>query len=446
MKFLAILKDSLREAMDTKVMYFTLGLSLVIILLMGSLSFRPMSIDEQIQSDLRFVTRLIHLAPQGKGLNLGMEDFQETNPEAVPWERDYRFTYVITLPEKNTDQARQMVPHDLKTVQEQFRDTLSWADQVEVTAETPKPTELRFNVQTTGTRIKDRRGWTHEPSLFFGALPLAFMKSSLSGLIDLLTDKVIAAFGAGFIILLSTIVTAFFIPNMLHKGTVDLLLAKPMHRTTLLIYKFIGGLSFMFINTLVIFSGIWLVLGLRTGMWLHGLLLCVLVLTYQFAIFYAVSTLMGVLTRSPIVAILMSCLTWLLVFGIGWGYRWVDAIRPEKVAKMPEELQLLQPRLPSWVFPTVDAIHLLTPHYKDLDVLVTRLLHRDLGKAPKSDRQGRGRGSVTIGEHKLEGESPSQDTDQELSSINWTESLTVTTGYIIVLVGLACWRFAVKDY
>lgn len=56
MKFLAILKDSLREAMDTKVIYFTLGLSVLLILLTASLSFRPVPVDEQVRDFTRTMT------------------------------------------------------------------------------------------------------------------------------------------------------------------------------------------------------------------------------------------------------------------------------------------------------------------------------------------------------------------------------------------------------
>jgi ABC-type transport system involved in multi-copper enzyme maturation permease subunit len=48
---------------------------------------------------------------------------------------------------------------------------------------------------------------------------------------------------------------------MLRKGTVDLLLVKPMSRITLLLFKFIGGLTFIFLTTAFIVSGLWLVLG-----------------------------------------------------------------------------------------------------------------------------------------------------------------------------------------
>jgi len=48
MKFLAILKDSFREALDSKVFYAMIGLSLLLILLVGSVSFKPLSADEAL--------------------------------------------------------------------------------------------------------------------------------------------------------------------------------------------------------------------------------------------------------------------------------------------------------------------------------------------------------------------------------------------------------------
>ena len=117
--------------------------------------------------------------------------------------------------------------------------------------------------------------------------------------------------------LIGAIITSFYIPNMLRKGTVDLLIAKPIHRAALLLYNFVGGLSFMFLNTVVVVVGIWLVAGLRSGLWARRSSGCILILTFQFAIFYAVSTVFAVLTRSPIVAILAACFTWVLLWRSG---------------------------------------------------------------------------------------------------------------------------------
>ena len=50
MKYLAILKDSFREAIDSKVLYVTVGLSLLLTLLVVSISFRPVPADEALQT------------------------------------------------------------------------------------------------------------------------------------------------------------------------------------------------------------------------------------------------------------------------------------------------------------------------------------------------------------------------------------------------------------
>ncbi len=55
--------------------------------------------------------------------------------------------------------------------------------------------------------------------------------------------------------------------------------------------------------TAVAVGGVWVVVGLRTGVWSPGLLYSVGGITFYFAILYSVSTLFGVLTRSTLVAI-----------------------------------------------------------------------------------------------------------------------------------------------
>jgi hypothetical protein len=445
MRYLSILRDSLREALDSKVIYFTFGLSVLVVLVIGSVTFRPVEAQEQFERYSRQLTWLLGLAMQGNGPEHKVEAFEQTNEKEKPWQRDYRFAYIQ---EFKSDKAMQdardknvlLTPRQL---QQAFQQDFAWIDKVEVTdAPAGDPKVIRYEVKTTGAKVSDRRGWIYEPRLFFGALPMPIFQSSLSGAVDFIADKIIGTFGAAVIMLLSTIITAFFVPNMLRKGTIDLLLAKPIQRWTLLVYKFIGGLTFMFLNTTVTMAGIWLALGIQTGLWANGLLVCVFIFTFQFAIFYVVSTLMAVLTRSPIVAILVSVVAWALLLGIGWGYRIVDNLRPEKMAEiMRERKERAQawappgqkveeppdqaPVVPKWVFVMADIVHFATPHYKDLDVLTTRLIRHDvLDPASKQHEQ----------------------LDKQVSSINWTESVTVTTGFIGLMLGLACWRFAVRDY
>jgi hypothetical protein len=429
MKYLAILKDSLREALDTKVIYFTLGLSGLFLLLVASLSFRAVPAEEQFRRSTEFLTRLLGRFTKGQGPRFSIEDFSSSNPDAPAWQQDYRFSYVIEFQdEKAVEQLKKEKENPLagKRLAEQLKAEFPWIDEVEVREITPtNPKEIRSQVETKGSAVEDRRAWVYEPQLFFGALPMPFLQMSLAKMVEFITDDLIGTWGAGITMLLSTVITAFFIPNMLRKGTVDMLLAKPIHRTTLLIYKFIGGLTFMFLNTLVIVVGVWLILGLRTNLWMPRFPLTLFIFTFQFAVFYSMSTLMAVLTRSPIVAILATVAFWAILFGIGIGYRIIDNLRPERIAELREQEQDMMPKLPSWVFITADVVHFVTPHYKDLDVLTTKLIRHDLMDADNARLK---------------------EIDKQARSVNWTESLSVTIGYIVILVGLSCLWFATRDY
>jgi hypothetical protein len=227
-----------------------------------------------------------------------------------------------------------------------------------------------------------------------------------------LEDWIVGWAGAVIALLLSTIITAFFIPNMLRKGAIDLLLAKPIHRSVLLIYKYIGGLAFMLINTTVIVGGIWLVLGLRSGIWGPGFLMAIPVWTFEFAILYAVSSLFAVLTRSPVVAILMTCLAWGVFFGVGKGYQAIEQART-----------FLE--VPNWATVTADTVHFVLPRYKDLDVLLERQITGDL----------------------LDEDNPTRKANEEFySSIHWGQTIGFCLGWIVLLLGATCWWFATRDY
>ena len=424
MKFLAILRDSVREAIDTKVFYATLVVSCLIVLLMASVTYRQVPTEEQFRRFTSTMNWVSGFALPGKPVSFDIVDFQQTNDAEEPWRGDYRFTLrVVVANEQDVEDAKRVgIVPSASQLQDQWKQ-LPWVDQMKVTElKTGKANDFQFLVETKGSKVTDRRGWPHEPALFFGAVPLPIFQRPLAKLIEFIADDLIGTFGAGITMLLSTIITAFFIPNMLRKGSIDVVLAKPIHRVTLLVYKYVGGLTFMFLNTVVIVAGIWLVLGLQTRLWVTGLLACVLVFTFQFAIFYAVSTVMAVLTRSPIVAILTSIGAWVLFFGIGWGYRFVDSVRPDRMADLPREQRL---ELPAWLYVTADIVHFVTPHYKDLDALTTKLIRSDLVESGSSQRQR---------------------PDSDSGSINWTETIVVTVLFIVVMLALACWRFSVKDY
>jgi ABC-type transport system involved in multi-copper enzyme maturation permease subunit len=199
---------------------------------------------------------------------------------------------------------------------------------------------------------------------------------------------------------------------MLRKGTVDLLLAKPVSRPGLLLYKYVGGLTFMVLNTIVLVFGLWVALGLRSGIWEFAILLMIPVLTLECALFYALSTLLAVLTRSPVVCILGCFLLWGVLFGLGWGH-WVAAMAAE--GRGDES--------PGWFTSTLMVAHKVMPHYLDFDWLVDRTVMEHM--QPEANR-----GQIAL----------------KYGMYSWSESLGVTSLYIVFLLGLSCWRFWAKDY
>jgi ABC-type transport system involved in multi-copper enzyme maturation permease subunit len=485
MKFFAILRDSVREALDAKVIYFVFGLTALFLVGLGSLSFQPEPAEKGLDA-------IVQRFPGGQAmgqrppLTYEVEHLQQTNEPAPAWKGEYRYDLVVREnapepppreaedgpappppPQAPRGQFRAIVlmtnlmtkTEDEMTPQERadrkrlrnllfaaaraggkpgpevqkaaaelageikavpaaqlegfLKKQLAASGALEVTnvkLTDEKPGEYRFQVGCQA-RPETVRTWPHSLVVLYGALTIP-AKLGVGPVVYTLQDVLVAGVGAGVAMLLSTVITAFFIPNMLRKGTIDLLLSKPLHRWGLLLSKYVGGLTFMFVITFVAVAGAWLVLGLRSGLWGTGFLLSIPVLTAQFAIFYAFSTLLAVLTRSPIVCILGVVAVWALLFAVNVTYT---------ILKPMHEFEMV----PDWAYTTSAVAQRSLPRYKDLDVLNSELIARDLLASEDRDR-------VKV--------------RRDLNAVNWYESAGVTLGYIALLLGLSCWRFSVKDY
>jgi ABC-type transport system involved in multi-copper enzyme maturation permease subunit len=459
MKFIAILKDSLRETLDVKLFYVMVTLSLLTILLVLSVTYKPAPMERQLE----FATNIQNARIRAKiptnkfTLRTEVENFERTDDRTEPWLGNYAFDYVVRwgfdlegaklTPEerKEFQQAREMFKRDL-TAESLRRQLEGIFQEVKVTElppnkDLPEGTdEIGFRVVTTGTKVKSRREWVHEPALFFGLVPIPVPVFPLASILKFIVEWPIGAFGAAFTLVISIIVTASFLPNMLSKGTIDLLLVKPIHRVSLFVEKFLGGLLFMFLNTVVIMTGVWLALGIQAGAWLPSLLMCIFIYTFQFAIIYSMSALTAVLTRSTIVCILISFMTWGFLFAFGWAH-WLF-IEGQRPTATPETKS-------HWAFVGFDTLYTISPRYKDIDWLTSKMIEKDLIR-PRGEAAESGE---TAEDRKLRQERAEKIYDDQLKSLDkrfgtysWASSLTVTSLFIAVVLGLACWRFAVKDY
>jgi ABC-type transport system involved in multi-copper enzyme maturation permease subunit len=206
----------------------------------------------------------------------------------------------------------------------------------------------------------------------------------------------------------------------------------------LLVFKFLGGLTFVLINSAIAIGGAWLILSVKTGLWTYSFPLTILVLTFFFAILYAVSALFGVLTRSSVLCIFMVCLVWFLLHMLGQFHVLLNAdirmVQGPKApaaagaaAEQPEKKTIADsdPTLRS-VTDILNVVHAILPRTHDLSYLNTKIIADELYTEEQLKQK----------EHELVG----------TENYNWVESIGVSLAFIGVMLGLACWRFATRDY
>ncbi len=441
MKYLAILKDSFREALDSKIIYVMFGISVLVILVVATMSFEPSSPEYLMQAlghghipgtGGRGPSRVEPDGPTRKpfqGLRDSHIQFQGLKPlTGSKHSPDSEFLVSFSLNYSHPDLGREVRKNPgklLEYLKEKFAlyeelDIFTIADVRHVDLGTEATPTARFEVHLKPAAAT-RRLWPHQTSLFFGAVPLGDGKSSPLGMTLFVIGMIVVRAGGWIAILIGVIITAAFIPNMLRKGTVDLLLVKPIHRWVLMLYKYIGGLTFIFLNTALVILGVWLALGLRSGVWANGFLLMIFSLTFYFAILYAVSTLFGVLTQSPVVSILMTCAAWFLFYIVGLLYH---VFEDERIRSEQHNHPHQQRRQEGPFHAVIRGLYTVVPRTADLTIMLEQTLNRDFFS------------------RKLAEYSPMT----ARTTIHWGESLTVSLSFIALVLALSCWWFATRDY
>jgi len=113
-------------------------------------------------------------------------------------------------------------------------------------------------------------------------------------------------------LVLALMATSTLFPTMLQKGSIDLLLCRPISRWFVITARFIGGVSIMAFNAAYLFFGIWVVLGWKSGIWNQGFPLSTVLAVFAFITLFSVVTLVSVTTESAPAGLLVAFM--LLVF------------------------------------------------------------------------------------------------------------------------------------
>ena len=142
-------------------------------------------------------------------------------------------------------------------------------------------------------------------------------------------------------VFVAILVTASIIPNTFDAGSIYLLLSKPISRPLLYLTKFFGGCFFVLINAVYMVVGFWLAAGVRMDVWNHRLLFCIPILLFLFIIYYSVSGFAGLVWRNTVVCVVVAILFWAACFTVGTAKPIIDLFvhtpnRLRKIVPLPK--------------------------------------------------------------------------------------------------------------
>ena len=247
--------------------------------------------------------------------------------------------------------------------------------------------------------------------LLYGALKVPLWNMSVAE--QVVRIELFLANGvAGFLgVIVAVLACAGFVPSMLQKGTLDLLLARPVGRRRLLLFKYLGGLWFVLILTTVLIGGCWIAIALRTGYSSPWFLASILTVTAIFAVVHSVAVLAGVLTRSGTISALLAIGVWGVSSTLVFIRDGIDLLYAGQM-------------VPAWAKSLLNVLYAIAPKTLDLASLNTYFLsHSHL--------------SESAYQRSFAGTIP---------KVEWGYSIGTTAIFTAVMLGLAMWTFRRKDY
>ncbi len=458
MQFIAILKDSVREALDARI-FWIIGIVAGILVLLGlTMSFEPLPMGKVVIGSLitgltsnenKQGPRRAVLGPRsgGGGLFDAFQGiFRQSNAKINLLEAEP--VNGLNLPSAEW-KLRLELPREIAKKQGAVDSATFLRDNFGRIANTPvvaiKSVKLVSGSGSAQSDLFDLeivpldgflRIWPHKWSMFFGGLTILDCSTRpmtsfdvLGNQILLLESILVAGIGTWVALMLSVALTSFFIPAMLKKGTVETLLVRPISRWRLLTYKYCGGLLFIGFGTTVILGAVWVTVSFKAGVWSQALLWMIPVIVFYYAFLHSISTLGSVVTRSAVFGLIAACLVWFSLFLLNVAKESIlmmDQVAPI-VAGIPNPQRSGTvepgPKIADSTFgKVIMGTHRWLPRPSEIDSFVRSklqedlLLGREVEKSPFSPE-----------------------------ILDWKESAGITLGHTILALLLACLVFSYRD-
>lgn len=101
-----------------------------------------------------------------------------------------------------------------------------------------------------------------------------------------------------FGLFMALMATSTLFPTLLQKGSVDLLLCRPIPRWRIITSRFLGGVSIMGFNAVFLFVGVWAVLGLKADVWNNRFPMSSALVIFAFIVLFSVVMIASVVTEN----------------------------------------------------------------------------------------------------------------------------------------------------
>ena len=120
------------------------------------------------------------------------------------------------------------------------------------------------------------------------------------------TYAAIATFLYTWGMFLAVFASAGLTPSILEPGRIELLLSKPVSRVHILLGRFVGNVLVITCNVTYLVFGVWIILGIKTGIWSGDFLVSIATTVFVFSVLLTVVVLMGVLFDSAALATMVT--------------------------------------------------------------------------------------------------------------------------------------------
>lgn len=145
---------------------------------------------------------------------------------------------------------------------------------------------------------------------------MTFGQESFKDAVVQFENLLINAVSFNVVFVLLIVLVSSFIPSMLEKGNIDLLISKPISRAEIILGKFIATVFIVFCILAYLIGCIWLMVSIKTGVWHAPFLYSIIGFTIIFAVLYSLVLLVGLVSQSTIISILVNVLLFFPITGL----------------------------------------------------------------------------------------------------------------------------------